>query len=125
MRKLAALDLAFHGPRFVLVEFAGAVLLAGGLGVLSLRAGLTGPGRPVAWEIGLAALLVGTAANYLPLLVHAIDLVRSGTARREVVGELAGEGRAARRYGTQQVLLVVPFAVLGLADARARGRRVG
>jgi hypothetical protein len=34
VRKLAALDLVFHGSRFILIEFGGALVLAGALGVL-------------------------------------------------------------------------------------------
>jgi len=34
------LDLVCHGSRFVLIEFAGAAALAGGLAALSLRSGL-------------------------------------------------------------------------------------
>jgi hypothetical protein len=123
VRKLAALDLVFHGSLFVLVEFAGALLLAGGLGVLSLRSGLSAPGRPVLWEIVLGAALASIALNYLPLLVHAVVLVRSGTARAEVARELEQTPSASRRYAAQQFLLLVPFAVLVLAMAQALRRR--
>jgi hypothetical protein len=124
IRKLAALDLVFHGPRFVLVEFGGAVVLTAGLAVLSLRSALYGPGRPVVWEIALGLLLTSIGANDLPLLVSAVSLIRAATARQEVGVELEQAERSQRRYGTQQFLLVVPFAVLviAIAQRRTRGR---
>ena len=123
VRKLAALDLILHGPRFVLIEFGGAVVLAGGLGALSLRAGLAAPGHPVLWEIALGVVLASIAANYVPLLVYAVALIRSGTARQQVAPELEQAHRSQRLYGTQQFLLVVPFAVLVLALAQALRRQ--
>jgi len=123
VRKLAALDLIFHGPRVVLIEFAGAAVLAGGLAALSLRTGLSGPGHPVLWEIALGVILASIAVNYLPLLIYAAVLIRSGTARQEVAPELEQAQLSQRRYATQQFLLVVPFAVLVLAVAQALRRR--
>lgn len=122
VRKLAALDLNFHEARFVLIEFAGAVVLAGGLGGLALRSSLSGPGHPVFWEIGVGVLLASIALNYLPLLIYAVVLIRSGTARQEVAAELDQAERSQRRYATQQFLLVVPFAVLVLAVVQALRR---
>jgi hypothetical protein len=96
VRKLAALDLIFHGPRFVLVEFAGALLLSAALGALSLRAGLTG-GQVVAWQVTLGLCLVGIGLNYVPLVVHAVALIRSGDARQMVaVPSIAGRRGSSR-----------------------------
>ena len=122
IRKLAALDLVFHGPRFVLIEFGGAVLLTAGLAALSLRSAFSGPGQPVIWEIVVGVLLVSIGANYLPVLIHAVSLVRSGTAREEVAMELENAPLSQRRYGTQQFLLAVPFAVLVVAIAQEFAR---
>jgi hypothetical protein len=118
IRKLAALDLVFHGPRFVLIEFGGAVVLTIGLAVLSLRSAFSGSGPPVGWEIGLGVLLASIGANYLPLLIHAVSLIRSGSAREEVAEELQQVELSQRRYGAQQFLLIVPFAVLAIALAQ-------
>jgi hypothetical protein len=122
-RKLAALDLVFHGPRFVLIEFAGAVALTGGLAALSLRSGLLGPGHPVLWEIAVGGFLASIGVNYLPLLIYAVALVRSGTARQEVAHELEQAQQSQRRYGAQQFLLAVPFAVLVIAVVQTIARR--
>lgn len=119
IRKLAALDLVFHGPRFVLIEFGGAVLLTGGLAALSLRSGLAAPGHPVLWQIAFAVVLASIGLNYVPLLIYTITLIRSGNARKEVAVELEQCMQAQRRYGTQQLLLVVPLAVLVMAIAQA------
>jgi hypothetical protein len=123
VRKLAALDLVFHGPRFVLVEFAGAIVLTGGLAALSLRSALWGPGHPVIWEIVLGVLLASIGANYLPLLINAVDLIRGGTAREEVALELEQATLSRRRYGTQQFLLAVPFAMVAIAIVQALASR--
>lgn len=126
IRKLAALDLVFHGPRFVLIEFGGAVALTGALAAVSLRSALTGRGHPVVWEFVFGTLLAGIGANYLPLLISAISLIRKGTARQEVAAELEQSRQAQFRYGTQQMLLAVPFAVAAIAGAQAlAGRRRG
>ena len=124
-RKLAALDLVFHGPRFVLIEFGGAVVLALGLAALSLRSALSVPNHPVAWETVLGVLLASIGANYLPLLFSTISLIRSGTARHEVAPELAQLDESRRRYGTQQFLLIVPLAVLAITAVRWIHRRSG
>lgn len=123
VRKLAALDLVFHGPRFVLIEFGGAAALAGGLAALSLQSGLLGAGHPVLWEIALGGVLASIGVNYIPLLIYAIVLIRSGTARHEVAHELELAQQSQRRYATQQFLLVVPFAVLVIAVAQTLTRR--
>lgn len=123
VRKLAALDLVFHGPRFVLIEFAGAVVLAGGLAILSLRSGLSGPNHPVVWEIALGAYLSSIAVNYIPLLIYTVALIQSGTAREAAAMELEQAQLSKRQYGLQQFLLVVPFAILVIAVAQATTRR--
>jgi hypothetical protein len=126
IRKLAALDLVFHGRRFMLIEFGGAVALTGALAALSLRSAVTGPGHPVVWEFVLGALLAGIGANYLALLISAISLIRTETAHQEVAAELEHAQQAQYRYGTQQILLAVPFAVAAIAVAQALvGRRRG
>jgi hypothetical protein len=123
IRKLAALDLVFHGSRFVVIEFGGAVVLAAALAALTLRSALSAPGRPVVWEIALRVFLATVGANYLPLLLHTVSLIRSGTAREEVAAELQQVRESQRRYGTQQLLLVVPFAVLAISVAQMFTRR--
>lgn len=106
-----------------MIEFAGAVVLAGGLAILSLRSGLTSPNHPVVWEIALGAYLSSVAVNYIPLLIYTVALAQSGTAREAVAMELEQEQKFKRQYGLQQLLLVVPFAILAIAVAQATTRR--
>jgi hypothetical protein len=124
VRKLAALDIVFHGPRLILAEFGLAVLGSLALGVLTLVHAYTGGGTLRSGMTLLGAYFLSIAMNYVPLLVHGIDVVRKRSARNEVQHELAAGASAARRYGVQQVLLLVPLAVVVLALVQARpGRR--
>ncbi len=107
----------------MLIEFGGAVVLTLSLAALSLRSAFSDPGRPVVWEIVLGVLLASLAANYVPLLINTVSLIRSGTARQEVAVELEQPRQSQRRYGTQQFLLVVPFAVLAIAAAQMFARQ--
>jgi hypothetical protein len=66
VRRLVALDITLHGPRFITVEF--------------------GLGTPVILAIGIALILAGpltlgvylllTGVNYVPLLVYTVVIVR-------------------------------------------------
>jgi len=57
--------------------------------------------------------LTGLAVNYIPLLLHAISIVRKGSAKDEVGSELRDK-TALMRYARQQFWLLVPF-VVGIA----------
>ena len=109
VRKLVALDITLHGPRFILAEF--------GIGTPAIFAfGLWLAFGEI--ESLLGVYLVLTGINYVPLLVYTIIIVRSGTARKEVEYGLAHERHYIRRYSTQQLLIFVPLAVLLLAIAQ-------
>jgi hypothetical protein len=105
IRTLAALDIAFLGPRLILIEFTAGVLLPIALGALTLaRAGsLAGA------LFGLYLITLGI--NYVPLLLYAISIVRAGSAAAEIAGESHDLRRMFRRYRRQSLLLLVPFAV--------------
>ncbi len=100
-------------------------MLTSALAALSLRAGISGPGHPVLSEIAIGAVLVSIGVNYLPLLMYAVAFIRSGTARKVVALELEKGQQSQRRYGSQQFLLVVPFAVLLIAVVQVLMRRTG
>jgi hypothetical protein len=110
IRKLAAVDMAWLGTRVIVAEYAIGVALPLVLGVLSIRSGLLGPARS-GWEAALGFWLIGIAANYVPLLIYSLLIARAGSAKQEGQPELAH----ARRYGLQQVILLVPFFVVVLA----------
>jgi hypothetical protein len=125
VRKLAALDIAFHGAPLILVEFGAAIALGAALGVW-----LTSTAIPVSQGAALFRLVLGAyflclAINYVPLLLYGIAVARRGSARQEAAAELAEEdGRSARRYRTQSLLLFLPLVIPALALAQEMlGRR--
>jgi len=106
VRKLVALDIVLHGPRFIMIEFGVGtpVILAFGLWLMSGSLG---------YLLGVYLLLTGL--NYVPLLIYAVLVVRGNSARRETEYGLAHDRHYVRKYSTQQLLLFVPLAVLVLA----------
>jgi hypothetical protein len=97
--------MAWLVPKIVIAEYALGVILPLVLGLLSLRA------APSLAQIALGGWLVGIAANYVPLLIYAVLIARAGTVQQEGAPELA----RARRYGVQQIVILVPGLVLLLA----------
>lgn len=122
IRKLAALDIAFHGPKLILGEFAFGVILPASLGVLSVRAGFSGAHVNL-WYSLLGCCLLCIALNYLPLLLYAISIARRGSAQEEVAFELAQKERYARKYSVQSLLLVLPLVVPILAIYQERQKQ--
>ena len=119
VRKLAAVDMAWLGGRIVLAEYALGIVLPVALGLLSLRAGLTQRPDPSVWQVALGIWLVTIAANYVPLFLYALAILRAGTVKEEGQRELAH----ARRYGLQQIIIIVPLLVMAVAWAQERRRR--
>ena len=114
IRKLAALDIAFLGPRFILAEFGLAVFLCPALGLFTLLRSHS------VWQVILAVYLFSLGANYVPLLAYAIAIVCCRTAQQEVAVEAADRARHFRRYRGQSLLLLIPFAVPALAIIQER-----
>jgi hypothetical protein len=99
VRKLVVLDMTLHGRRLILLEFGISApgMIAAGLFII-LRG---------YWPLGTYLLLLGV--NYVPLLMYALALSRRP-------GEVAkqhgpGQVRIVRKYGAQQTILLVPFAI--------------
>jgi hypothetical protein len=109
IRRLAAVDMAFVGSRFILAEFSIGVFGSLALGVLTLVRTHSLGGTV------LGAYLLCIGVNYVPLLAHAIDLARHGTARQEIADELQEKHRMFRKYRRQSLLLLVPLVVPILA----------
>lgn len=109
VRKLVAIELAFLGPKFILAEYAIAVLAGAALGVLSLRAGLMR--THALWQILLGIYLILLALTYAVLLGYAIAMTRRGNAREEIADELDDKAAAFRKYRRQSLWLLVPLAV--------------
>ena len=108
VRKLVALDITLHGPRFIMVEFG-----VGTPAILAVGGFLAATGQPV---LGFYLLLTGV--NYVPLLIYAALIVRAGTATSEVAGGLSQDRHYVRKYSTQQLLIFLPFAIILLAAAQ-------
>lgn len=109
VRKLAAIDLYFLGPKIILAEFGLGVPIMLALGALSLRVGLLR--THALWQILLGFYLLLLAVNYIPMLWCAIDIARRGNAAAELGDELGDKATAMRKYRRQSLWLLVPLAV--------------
>ncbi len=123
IRKLAALDIVFHGPLFILAEFAIAVIVCGGFGLFSLIAFFRSSSHSfLTLLIGL--VLFWIALNYVPLLLYAISIVKRKSAQQEVAFELQHKDIYARKYTLQSLwLLFLPLVVPILALVQEMQRR--
>jgi hypothetical protein len=108
VRRLAAVDLSGLGPKIIIPEFAIAVLGAPTLGILTLFRS----GSLLMTAFGVA--LIGLGVNYIPLLIHAIDLVRRSGVQSAIADEASDRRALYAKYRKQSLWLLLPFAV-GLA----------
>ena len=104
-RKLAAIDVAFLGPKFVIAEFAGGVVLCFALGVFVLLRSHS------SLQFTLSLYLVSLGIYYVPLLAYAVAITRKKSARSELGDELKDERKAMSKYRQQSMLLLVPLLV--------------
>jgi hypothetical protein len=109
VRKVVAIELTFLGPKFILSEYAIAVIGGVFLGALSLRAGLLR--THALWQILLGIYLIFLAMTYAVLLGYAIAMARRGDARDEITDELDDKAAAFRKYRRQSPWLLVPLVV--------------
>ena len=118
IRKLAAIDIAFLGKTFIIVEF---VLGAFGIGALGVFVAVRGQ---TLFQAALAAYLISLAINYVPLMLYAFAIARAGSARGEIADEVGDDRRRAmRKYRRGSLLLPLPLVVPVLAIAQERSRR--
>jgi hypothetical protein len=108
LRKLAAVELSFLNRTFVLLEYAFAVILLCGIGLLGV---INSRGHSLfMWY------LLSTGVNYVPLLYYALVLMRSGGDEVERMGR-----SDMIRLRRQQLWLLVPLAgVWSLLASRNR-----
>jgi hypothetical protein len=71
--------------------------------------------------LGGYLLLLGV--NYLPMLLHAVSLVRSHSASREIAEELSDRRVAFRKYRRHSLYLLLPLVVPLLATLQQREGR--
>ncbi len=114
IRKLAALDIVFHGYKFILIEFGLGVFFCGFWGVFNLFTFFHASTHPSFSGI-LGLCLSYLAINYVPLLLYAIAIVRRKSAEEEVSFELEHRNVYARKYTLQSLLLLLPLVVPVLA----------
>jgi len=110
--------MAWLGTRVIVAEYALGVILPLILGLLSIRSGVFGSAL-IAWGTVLGVWLVSIAVNYIPLFIYAVLIAKAGTEKEEGLPEYAH----AKRYGVQQVIILVPFLVVILAFLQEGRRR--
>jgi hypothetical protein len=115
IRKLAALDIAFHGPKLILIEFTLGVFGCVALGLFAIYFGLFHGLNHSLFAVILGCYLLCIALNYVPLLLYTISIVRHKSAHLEVAYELEHRDKYAGKYLGQSTLLLIPLAVPALA----------
>jgi hypothetical protein len=118
IRKLAALDMALHGRRLIVGEFAFGVIggIAGGL--WSIGIGIDHGDVSYA-RVAFGTWLVCIGLNYVPLLLHSLTLLRPGAVEEEGRPEVP----YVRRYNVQQLIVFVPLLVVAVAAIQELARR--
>jgi hypothetical protein len=115
IRKLAALDIAFLGPKFILIEFTLGLFGCAALGLFSIYFGFFhGPNHSL-FEVIMGCFLLWIALNYVPLLLYAISIIRNKSAQKEVAYEIAHKDRYMGKYRRQSAILLIPLVVPALA----------
>jgi len=110
VRKLAAIDLYFLGPRLILPEFGIGVVGSLTLGFISAWQG-THRFHSL-WMVLFGVYLIFVGINYVPLLFYAVDISRRRGAQEEIGDELGSNQKTFRKYRRQSLWLLVPLAVL-------------
>ena len=118
VKKLAAIDIVYRGQRTILLEFGFGVFFLGILGVAFLL--FAHQRTPETTGIGVYLLFLGV--NYVPLFAYSISVSLKKSARKEVEYELAHQDVFRKKYGVQQMLILVPLAIVLLAVIQ-RARR--
>ena len=119
MRKLAAIDMVFLGPKLILAEYAAGVFFSAALGIFVLFRGHS------FWQIVLGIYLICLGINYVPMLFYALAISTRQDARVEMADELTEKRKAMSKYRRQSLLLLVPLftPVLGITQSFARSRK--
>jgi hypothetical protein len=104
-RKLAAIDVAFLGPKLIVTEFAFGVLFSLALGIFALLRAHS------LWGTAVGTYLVCPGINYGPMLGYAVAIGNRENARLELGDELKEKQVAMSKYRRQSLLLLVPLVV--------------
>ncbi len=103
IRKLAALDIVFHGQLPITIEFFLGVFLIAIIGLLVFYSGQT--------ILGIYMMFL--SLNYIPLLIYA--LLIDGKARKEVKMEVSNLKRYGSKYNIQQFMIFIPLSIIVLS----------
>ncbi|HEY7417073.1 MAG TPA: hypothetical protein VH593_17940, partial [Ktedonobacteraceae bacterium] len=118
IRKLAALDIVWHGYKLILAEFLLTVGLSSILAVFSFSFFIRTSTHPL-FALILSLVFLWVALNYVPLLLYALHFASHKTAELEVAFELAHKERYIQKYQLQSLLLFVPLVIPILAIVQA------
>jgi hypothetical protein len=125
VRKLVAVDIVFHGYRFILAEFTFTIALGAALGLWIGYSAFSEGGAVSPTRLLLGAYFLCVAINYVPLLLYGITIARRNSAHDEVAVEVAEKGKYAPKYGLRQLWLIVPLVmpILAVAQELSADRR--
>lgn len=118
--RLVELDMAFHGPRVIIVEFVAGVAGCLALGVFSLAYAARTHAGVASWSVVIGLELVAIGINYIPLLAEAMRRRKDEAGRAAAKAAIREDPAEARAYGLRQAWILVPGAVVVFALA---GRR--
>jgi hypothetical protein len=118
-RKLAAIDVAFLGPKIILAEFAAGALFSIALGIFALFRSHSGSGI----AIGIYLLCLGI--NYVPMFGYALGIGSRDNAKYTLGDELQQSRTEMSKYRRQSLLLLIPLSVPLFALFSARPLRLG
>lgn len=120
VRRLAAIDMygtrgTTRRRRIILTEFVLGAIVMIAFGVwLAMVSGTT-------FDRALGLYIVLAGANYVPLALYAIALMRPGALDQELAG--VDTVREIRRYGRLQLWIFVPLSLVVMASRQAVARR--
>jgi hypothetical protein len=117
LRKLAAIDVAFLGDRFVVAEYAVGVFFSAALGLFVLFRGRS------LWQVALGIYLISLGINYIPMLAYTLSIANKESALAELGAELSDKAGAMSKYRRGSLLLLVPLAAPILAIVRRQGSK--
>lgn len=109
LRKLAAIDIFFLGPAFIIAEYAVGVFFSAALGLIVMFRGHS------FWQLALGLYFLCLGINYVPLFVYALSIGNKERAQSELSSELGDKRSAMAKYRRQSLLLLLPLVVPLLA----------
>ncbi|MFI5284426.1 MAG: hypothetical protein ACHQ0J_15055 [Candidatus Dormibacterales bacterium] len=118
--RLVELEMAFLGPRVIIVEFTAGVAGCFALGVFSLAYAARVHAGVASWSVVIGLELVAIGINYIPLLAGALRRRKDDAGRAAAKAAIRDNPAEARSYGLRQAWILVPGAVVVFALA---GRR--